>query len=124
MIIDDNHIDIFIAEKMIEATVESCEIFSFKTAKEALTFINEKEVSQTKTIMFVDINMPLVDGFKFMEDFEKLPEEKLKMHLPCFLTSSINEGDISYAKNFKTIKQYINKPLSQKLIQNLISTLE
>ena len=75
-------------------------------------------------IILLDLLMPDLDGFKFMEDFEKLPEEKLKMYLPCFLTSSINEGDISYAKNFKTIKQYINKPLSQKLIQNLISTLE
>lgn len=122
IIIDDNDVDIFIATKMIEAYNEKAIIHSYLYAKEAIDAIINKGAEQNPTILLVDINMPIMDGFQFMELFEKLPEEVTNKYVSCFLTSSINETDISLAKTFKTIKMYINKPLMFSVIEEIIET--
>jgi len=120
IIIDDNDIDIFIASRMIEAYDEKAVIHSFLYANEALEMIRKSGAEQHPTILLVDINMPIMDGFQFMELFEKFPQEITKNYVPCFLTSSINETDIALSKTFKTIKMYINKPLMYTVIQEII----
>src|SRR3954468_10464654 len=123
IIIDDNQIDIFIASKMIESALPESAIVSFLNATDALEMIQNTAQENKISIVFVDINMPIMDGFQFMEKFEKLPANIQQYYIPCFLTSSINESDIAIAKTFKTIKLYINKPLTQSNIQSLLATL-
>jgi CheY-like chemotaxis protein len=123
IIIDDSQIDIFIATKMIQNAIDEPIIQSFIYATEALESIKNTSANTIQTIVFVDINMPLMNGFEFMAEFEKLPIEIQNLYIPYFLTSSINESDISKAKTFITAKDYINKPLTQQSIQNLLSKL-
>lgn len=111
IIIDDNEIDIFIATKMIELSFPDANIITFNNAIDAIEMI-KKNTFENQAIMLVDINMPIMNGFQFMEEFEKLPDETQKQFIPYFLTSSINNSDIAYAKTFKTVRKYLNKPLS------------
>jgi CheY-like chemotaxis protein len=70
-------------------------------------------------VIFLDIDMPLMDGFQFLDEFEKLgsnTKEKCKI---VMLTSSINPQDVNKSKNYLYVKKYINKPLSQENLENL-----
>lgn len=124
MIIDDSQIDIFIASKMLQAVTPGAQIKSFLNAAEALEFIRNTPADAPKTVLFVDISMPIMDGFQFMHEFEKLPASVQDHYFTCFLTSSINEGDISKAKSFKSIRSYMNKPLTHNSIQQLLSSID
>jgi len=118
IIIDDNEIDIFIASRMIEMAFPNSMIITFNNAMDAMRAV-ENENFDEPVVMLVDINMPIRNGFQFMEDFEKLPIERQELFIPYFLTSSINESDIAFAKTFKTIRKFINKPLLSNFILDL-----
>jgi CheY-like chemotaxis protein len=118
IIIDDNEIDIYIAKKMIELSFPNANIITFNNGTDALEMVKITKFD-VPAIMLVDINMPIMTGFQFMEQFEKLSSEIQKNFIPYFLTSSINESDMSIAKSFKSIKKYINKPLVSNYILEL-----
>jgi CheY-like chemotaxis protein len=124
IIIDDSKIDIFIASKMIETAFPGAVIRSYLNASDALEVVQSEGAQSKQTVILIDISMPIMDGFDFMDEFEKLPDEVKDTYIACFLTSSINESDIAKAKTFKSIRLYLNKPLTHINIQKLISTIK
>jgi CheY-like chemotaxis protein len=124
IIIDDSKIDIFIASKMIETAFPGAMIRSYLNASDALEVVQSEGAQSKPTVILIDISMPIMDGFDFMEEFEKLSDEVKDTYIACFLTSSINESDIAKAKTFKSIRLYLNKPLTHNNIQKLISTIK
>ena len=125
MLIDDNEIDNLINQKMIEATSIAEHIYTHTGARSAIEFLRnlEKLDKETKNVMpeviFLDIDMPLMDGFQFLDEFEKLSEETKKKCKVVMLTSSINPQDVNKSKKYSYVKKYINKPLSQDNLANL-----
>ena len=124
LLIDDNEIDNLINQKMLEAANLSEHIFVCSSAKSAIEFLRnmEKLASANEilpSMIFLDIDMPLMDGFQFLDLFSKLREETKKKCEIIMLTSSINPSDISKSKSYEYVKKYINKPLSQKNLLEL-----
>jgi CheY-like chemotaxis protein len=63
------------------------------------------------SVIFLDINMPIMDGWDFLQEFELLPEE-IKNHCDIYMvSSSVYEDDISKSKQYKYVKDFISKPL-------------
>jgi CheY-like chemotaxis protein len=125
MLIDDNEIDNLINQKMIEAADITENIYTHTGAKSAIEFLRNLEKLEgvaaniLPEVIFLDIDMPLMDGFQFLDEFEKLgsnTKEKCKI---VMLTSSINPQDVNKSKNYLYVKKYINKPLSQENLENL-----
>lgn len=125
MLIDDNEIDNLINQKMIEAASITEHIFTHTGARSAIEFLKniEKVDNVAKQILpdviFLDIDMPLMDGFQFLDEFDKLTEATKKKCKIVMLTSSINPQDVNKSKEYSYVKKYINKPLSQENLEKL-----
>ena len=123
IIIDDNKIDLLLASKAIEISQQPVsEVHQFLSALLALEFV-KINTSPYKTIMLVDIQMPIMNGFEFMEEFEKLPESIKENYFCMYLTSSSNDLDRIRAQKYPSIKQFINKPFTSDTLLTLLKSL-
>lgn len=126
MLIDDNEIDNLINQKMIEASNICENIFVHSGARSAIEFLKNIEkikhvdaMSILPEVIFLDIDMPLMDGFQFLDLFDKLNDSTKEKCKIVMLTSSINPQDINKSKNYDYVKKYINKPLTQQNLTGL-----
>jgi CheY-like chemotaxis protein len=124
MLIDDNEIDNLINQKMIEAAAVTENIYTHTGAKSAIEFLRNMEKLDIAEqvlpdIIFLDIDMPLMDGFQFLDEFEKLGKSIRKKCKIVMLTSSINPQDFNRSKQHENVKIYLNKPLSHETILKL-----
>ncbi len=121
IVIDDSKLDCFIAEKIIKNTGKSESIRSFLQAKEALEFVATSHPDeQSHTIILVDIQMPVMNGFEFVEAFEALPTHITAHYTIYVISSSINENDLNRVHNYSSVKQFLNKPLNSNSLTILL----
>jgi CheY-like chemotaxis protein len=121
LLIDDNDLDNFINQKMMESTHFSKHIHTSINGEVALDFINDLITSEAKPypdIMFVDLNMPIMDGFEFIENFKKIKNEKLMESKIVILTSSIDNEDRVKAEKIDNRITFINKPLTNEFLNS------
>jgi CheY-like chemotaxis protein len=114
MLVDDNDTDNFINRTIIEHAGISELIIVKNSGKGALDYFQEhmNDLSKLPDLLFLDINMPIVDGFTFLYEYDDYPASvKNKCHI-IILSSSDNDNDISRIRNDVNVKDYITKPLS------------
>lgn len=117
MLVDDNELDNLINEKMIESVGIANSVYVFSAGRSAIEFLRAIEKSQhadlvLPEVIFLDIDMPMMDGFQFLEHFESLTALTQSKCKVVILTSSVNIRDSRRMKRIKFVKGYLNKPLT------------
>ena len=122
IIIDDSRLDCFIAEKIIQNSGTFSSVKSYMEATEAYETIKNKEGDgdNTITIIILDIQMPVMNGFEFVSVFEQLPKETQSKYAIFLFSSSINENDKNRLKNYPAIIRFYSKPISKETISQMI----
>ncbi len=111
LLVDDSLLDLFIHKKMIAISNIAESITTFNSAEEALEYLQENESMMEESIMLLDLQMPGMNGFKFIEVFATL-SDKIKNALRIFiLSSTVDQGDIKLAKENPFIEDMISKPV-------------
>lgn len=116
LLIDDDTIGIFLTERLLKREAFSDKIGSFASAPEALTFLRQAEPEQLPRVIFLDLNMPVMDGWEFLEALGPL-EEQLRGRCHIYiLTSSLAQSDTDRAQEFDLVTGLIHKPIDDAQI--------
>ncbi len=119
MLVDDSEIDNMINERMITSSFFA-ETVTVKTSGEsALDYLKTYNGDQEyfPKVLFLDLNMPVMDGFDFLDEFDKLSPD-IKNHCKIIvLSSSISSDDINKASINQYVSKYLNKPLNDRYLE-------
>lgn len=119
VLVDDNEADNVYHEIMIRRAGFSGEVLVFENGLDALAFF-ENDLGDTATCVFLDINMPMMDGFEVAEKAQPLLANKSSVIL-VMLTSSGNPLDRERALSIPSINGYVTKPLDVAKVQELMA---
>lgn len=124
-LIDDDEIVKFIGSKVIESTKLVDRIKTFSNGEEAINFLksNSKQPDLLPEIILLDLSMPIMDGFEFLENYITL-EPKLNKKITIYVvSSSISEKDIGRINKISEVSDYIIKPITKEKFENIVHAL-
>ncbi|WP_240927948.1 response regulator, partial [Cellulophaga sp. Z1A5H] len=98
---------------------------TFSDGEEALNFVlkNLNDKIELPDIILLDINMPIMDGFQFMEEFVKIKPKLGKKIVVYMVSSSVDPKDIERTKKISAISDYIIKPIEIEKLKAIIENL-
>jgi CheY-like chemotaxis protein len=117
LLIDDNYIDNFVTRKILEGGNFAERVIVSQSATDAINSLRSGTV--IPDVIFLDIRMPVMGGFEFLQEYDKL-EIDGKQGIKIFmLSSSLDPTDLKKSSNNKYITQFIHKPLTQKTLDDI-----
>jgi CheY-like chemotaxis protein len=125
-IIDDDKIYQFMLTRLIKNNMLSERIVTFMDGEKAIQYLSENK-ADTKNIpdiIFLDINMPIMDGWQFLEEYANIKAELKKKIVIIMLSSSVNPIDIERANKITEIADYIVKPIKSEELKRVFDSLE
>ena len=123
IIIDDDPVSNVVCKMTIEKGLKTVTIKTFTNPQEGLLFIksNYKPDELKATILFLDINMPVMTGWEFLEHFEDLNDTiKKNIHI-YILSSSVDPKDKERSNLNQYVKGHVIKPLTIEIIKNIVN---
>lgn len=121
-IIDDDPICVFGIKKSLKEANFFDDIVSYPNGLEAIRAF-EKIISENKnlpSIIFLDLNMPIMDGWDFLEDFKKIPLKNRENVRIYIVSSSVDQSDFIKAKSFEEVHDFFTKPITKQNINQVI----
>jgi CheY-like chemotaxis protein len=116
MLIDDNPLDIFVNQKLVESNGFAEKTLQFQEAKAGLEFLKNAPQEEWPEVIFLDIMMPEMDGFEFLDAFDKLPQEQKMAIKVIMLSTSESFKDLNRANKNPNVRKFLNKPLTPQTL--------
>ncbi len=127
-IVDDNEIDVYQVERISKKYNLAKFLYSFSDGQEAIDHFFSFENSKKKfnsnfppVVILLDINMPRMNGFEFLEEYSNLPQEKKSRMIIIMYTSSEQAKDKKRIASFPEVKDYIVKPFGPEHVEKILN---
>ena len=121
-IIDDDPIFIY-GTKRIMAEIDFCEaVVVYENGQDAIDGLNEITANSEEfpSIIFLDLNMPIMNGWEFLEDFVKIPNHNRDNVIIYIISSSVDPRDLERIKNYTVVNNYILKPITPEDLRSVL----
>ncbi|MGB3151177.1 MAG: response regulator [Maribacter sp.] len=121
-IIDDDPIFIYGTKRLMKE-INFCEsIIVYNNGQEALEglILISESGQKIPPFIFLDLNMPIMNGWEFLEEFTKIPNNSLKKTTIYIISSSVDPRDLERVKNYKAVNNYILKPITPTDLETVL----
>lgn len=120
LLVEDDPITIMVCEKIIKMTSFAEKVTSCQNGKLAFDYLlSLTETDMFPEIIFLDINMPVMNGWDFLSALEKVKLSFKELPNIYLLSSTVDPEDYRRAKNFSLVKDFISKPLSKEILEKI-----
>ncbi|MFM8914006.1 MAG: response regulator [Flammeovirgaceae bacterium] len=121
-LVDDDSIFQFTATRLIQSAKLADKILQFENGGEAVEYLkkNAGDADKLPDHLFLDINMPFIDGWMFLADFVQLKSNLAKEIKIYMVSSSIDQRDMNRAKEYQDVREFVVKPVSMETFSRLL----
>lgn len=120
ILIDDDKMITAVHAKMIANVLPGTRIHSFENGEKGLIYMLNSIDQNLRTLVLVDINMPVMNGFEFLNVYENALAYQDHSFTICLLTSSEDDADLERAKKYPSVLDYATKPLTPEKIKSIL----
>jgi CheY-like chemotaxis protein len=126
LLIDDSDIDNYVAESLLKKNNVAAQLTTKLSGRDALDYLNEliKHKTPFPEIILLDINMPLMDGFAFLDKYKDFPKHVTAGSSIIMLTSSNNKADEERARKTGMVLDYFVKPFTHAQVKKMMEHYE
>lgn len=123
-VIDDDTIYQFIIKRIIQSQSITQKVLVFSEGSQALGFLKENSANKERLpdIILLDLNMPTMNGWSFLDEFIKMKDSLGKDIAIYVASSSINPDDIARARGIKNVSDYLIKPINPEQLKEIIES--
>lgn len=122
--IDDDPITLMLCKKVMERVEFASEINTLQNGEEAIKQFEDYEKIDTKNapyMVFIDLNMPVMNGWEFLDEyFKREYHKKFKTHF-IVLSSTIDPKDVEKSKLYSMVVDFLSKPITKTMLEELKS---
>ena len=120
-IIDDDSIFVYGTKRLIDEVGFTENIITFENGQDAIDGLYEMSTGgeDLPAVIFLDLNMPIMNGWEFLEDFAKLPADKREKVAIYIISSSVDPRDLERIRNYQIVHDYILKPMSTEELKSI-----
>lgn len=123
LLVDDDFATNHYHEIMLKEWGVTEEIYKAGNGQEAIDFLRTHNCEKPSLIM-LDINMPVMNGFEFLEEYEFLQEHEKVSYVVFMLTSSMHPNDVDRADDFISLDGYCEKPMTEEMVLDVIEKIK
>ncbi|MFB9863460.1 response regulator [Rufibacter immobilis] len=123
LLVDDDETTNYLNKRLLTRMDIADRIEVVTNGEEALAFLNKAitDGNPLPDLMFLDIKMPVMDGFEFLDQYHQLPPTAQKCILVMMLTSSASFYDLEKLKQYSAVEQHISKPLEEAHVREILA---